>query len=84
MIYLIEARRTVGAYKTIGMAYSEDKALEIFEECKKNNGFGCGYKEVYTLTKAQQKSNPDVIKFAKVGGTHYSYAVRIREIEEAN
>lgn len=41
-MYVIEVRRTVGSYQTVGAAYSLKAARQIFEEIKKNNGFGQG------------------------------------------
>jgi len=81
MIYLVEIRRTVGAYKTVAACYNLKEARKIFEEAKKNNGFGQGRPEVLRLTEKQKKMNPFVKAWAKVGGTIHDYTiVRIREV----
>lgn len=80
MTYLVEIRRTVGAYKTVAACYSLQEARKIFEETKKNNGFGQGYPEVLKMTDEQKRMNPHVRAWAKVGGTHHNVIVRIREI----
>jgi hypothetical protein len=80
MTYLVEIRRTVGAYKTVAACYSLKEAHKIFEETKKNNGFWQGYPEVHKMTEKQKKMEPFVKAWAKVGGTHCNVIVRIREI----
>lgn len=80
MTYLVEIRRTVGAYKTVAACYNLQEARKIFEETKKNNGFGQGYPEVLKMTDEQKRINPHVRAWAKVGGTHHNVIVRIREI----
>ena len=80
MTYLVEIRRTVGAYKTVAACYNLREARKIFEETKKNNGFGQGYPEVHKMTEKQKKMEPFVKAWAKVGGTHHNVIVRIREI----
>ena len=79
--YIIERRKTVGAFKTIALTYNLDKAKEIFEEAKKNEGFGQGYKEKLVMTNAEKKKYPDVVEYAKVGGSHYNITLRIRGVE---
>ena len=44
-MYLIERRKTVGAFKTIAATFNQDKAIGIFEEAKRNEGFGQGREE---------------------------------------
>lgn len=80
MTYLVEIRRTVGAYKTVAACHNLREARKIFEETKKNNGFGQGYPEVHKMTEKQKKMEPFVKAWAKVGGTHHNVIVRIREI----
>ena len=80
MTYLVEIRRTVGAYKTVAACYNLQEARKIFEETKKNNGFGQGSPEVLKMTDEQKRMNPRVKAWAKVGGTHNNVIVRIREI----
>lgn len=80
-MYVIEVRRTVGSYQTVGAAYSLKAARQIFEETKKNNGFGQGRPEVLTMTEKQKRMDPFVKAWAKVGGTAHDYTiVRIREV----
>lgn len=79
-IYVVEMRRTVGSYKTIGAAYNLKKATEIFEEAKKNNVFGQGRPEVLHMTEKQKLMEPFVKKWAKVGSTHDNVIIRIREV----
>lgn len=80
MTYLVEIRRTVGAYKTVAACYNLQEARKLFEETKKNNGFGQGYSEVLKMTNEQKRMNPHIKAWAKVGGTHHNVIVRIREI----
>lgn len=80
MTYLVEIRRTVGAYKTVAACYNLQEARKIFEETKKNNGFGQGYPEVLKMTDKQKKMDPHVKAWAKIGGEHHNVIVRIREI----
>ena len=80
MIYLIEVRNTVGAYKTVAACYNLADARKIFEETKKNNGFGQGRPEVLEIPKGQKK-DPSIKAWAKVGGTtHHNTIVRIKEV----
>ena len=80
-MYVIEIRRTVGAYRTVGAAYNLKVAKQIFEETKKNNGFGQGRPEVLAMTEKQKKMDPFIKAWAKVGGTTHDYTiVRIREV----
>jgi hypothetical protein len=80
-IYIIEIRRTVGAYKTVSVCYNLKEARKIFEETKKNNGFGRGRPEVLHMTEKQKKMEPFVKAWAKVGGTpHDNTIIRIREV----
>jgi hypothetical protein len=80
-MYIIEIRRTVGSYRTVGAAYSLKAAREIFEETKKNNGFGQGRPEVHTMTEKQKKMEPFVKAWSKVGGSTHDYTIiRIREV----
>ena len=79
--FIIERRKTVGAFKTIALTYNKEKAMEIFEEAKKNEGFGQGYREKLEMTKAEMKKYPDVIAYGKVGGSHYNITLRVREVE---
>lgn len=81
-IYILESRRTVGAYKTIQVFGSLDKAIEKFEEIKRvmvsvaaNPGIPCKTE----LTKAEQAKNKDVIAYFKIGGSHNNEILRIRE-----
>jgi hypothetical protein len=74
-VYLIEQRRTVGSYKTIAATYTEQNALAIFEEAKKNNGFGQGRPEIH---KDGDKKDPSILKYAKVGSSHDNTILRIR------
>ena len=80
MAYLVEIRRTVGAYKTVAACYNLQVAREIFEETKKNNGFGQGYSEVLEMSDKQKRMEPHIKAWAKVGGAHHNVIVRIREI----
>lgn len=79
-MYLVEVRRTVGAYKTVAACYNLKQARGIFEEAKKNNGFGQGYPEVHKMSPRQKQMEPFVKAWAKVGGTHCNVIIRIREI----
>lgn len=77
--YLIEIRRTVGAYKAIAATYNYKNAQEIFEEAKKNFGFGKGRPEKHM---GVDKKNPDILASAKVGSAHDNLIIRIRKTEE--
>ena len=63
-MYVIEVRRTVGAYRTVGAAYSLKAARQIFEETKKNNGFGQGRPEVLAMSEKQKRMDPFVKAWA--------------------
>ena len=80
MTYVVEVRRTAGAYKTVAACYNLKTARQIFEETKKNNGFGEGRPEVLKMSPKQQRLDPFVKAWAKVGGDHDNTIVRIREI----
>ena len=80
-MYIVEKRKTVGAFKTISMNTSLTEAEALFEQEKVNAGFNEGYKEKLEMTNAEKKKYPDVIKYAKVGGSHYNITIRIREME---
>jgi len=79
-VYLIERRKTVGSFKTIAFTYNKETAIKIFEEAKKNEGFGKGYTEKLSLTKPEQKKYPDVIAYGKVGDSHCNITLRVREV----
>lgn len=79
-MYLIERRKTVGAFKTIAATFNQDKAIGIFEEAKRNEGFGQGREEKLALTSAEKKKYPDVIAYGKVGGSHNNIILRVREV----
>lgn len=76
--YLIEIRRTVGAYKVIAAMYNYENAIAAFEEGKKNFGFGKGRPEKHM---GVDKKNPDILASAKVGDAHDNLIMRLRKIE---
>jgi len=80
-MFVVEKRKTVGAFKTVSMNTSLKEAEEVFEKEKIDAGFNCGYEEKLEMTNAEKKKYPDVIKYAKVGGSHYNITIRIREVE---
>ena len=79
MIYLIEERRTIGAFRTITATSSFKEALRVFEDAKEKAGFGMGYDEIY---KDGDKKDPSIVKYAKVGGSHNNTIIRIRQVKE--
>lgn len=76
--YLIEIRRTVGAYKVIAAMYNYENAIAAFEEGKKNFGFGKGRPEKHM---GVDKKNPNILASAKVGTVHDNLIMRLRKIE---
>ena len=80
MIYLIEERNTVGAYKTVAATNYLVDALKVFEDAKNQAGFGQGFPEIH---KGEDKKDPSIIRYAKVGGSHNNTIIRIRQVKEA-
>ena len=83
-IYILERRNTVGSYRPFAWCYSLDNAKAIFEEAKKNEGFNNSSNLRLEMTSEEKKKYPDVISFAKMGGTHHNIILRIRKEEVAN
>ena len=80
-MFIVEKRKTVGAFQPVSVFMSLENAEDLFEKEKARAGFNEGYAEKLEMTNAEKKKHPDVIKYAKVGGSHYNITIRIREVE---
>ena len=78
-IYLLETRKTVGAYQFYGAYRTRRSAFEAMEAFKENNGFYqdglqvCEYTEINKILGA--------VEYAYKGNsTHYNLTIRLRKV----
>ena len=82
MVYLLEQRRTVGAFKTIVASSNFKYVYSQFKKTIENVTGGNDKDVIFGLSAAKQKKYPDILGYFKVGGEHSNIILRIRQIEE--
>ena len=82
MIYLLEQRKTVGAFKTIAASSNFKYVYSQFTKTVENITGGNGKGAIFGMSATKQKKYPDILRYFKVGSEHYNVILRIRQIEE--
>ena len=78
-MYVLETRNTVGGY--IAKVFNDKLNMieEVFDDIV--NQYDLNDKTIVTeLTNEQKKKYPDVIKYFKIGGSHWNFSMRIRKV----